>query len=73
MPHAAPTELEKHLATVSINIPRLRRFRIREFAGSIIRRRFSFKESKLKAARTQGAPNVSRFQVTELALSNTDL
>jgi hypothetical protein len=39
MAYVAPTELEKHLATISINIPRLRRSKIREFASSINPRR----------------------------------
>jgi hypothetical protein len=32
---AAPTELEDYFATSSINIPRLRRYGIGEFANSI--------------------------------------
>jgi hypothetical protein len=35
MPDIAPTELERHRTTISMNIPRLRRYRIREFASSI--------------------------------------
>jgi hypothetical protein len=39
MAYAAPPELETYCATISINIPRLRRSRIGEFASSIRTRR----------------------------------
>jgi hypothetical protein len=39
MPYVAPPELGNYYATISINIPRLRRSGIREFASSISPRR----------------------------------